>query len=89
MLVAGVLTVSAASINRLTTKAQVITNIDLLNIMTCNVRSLKHDKCLIELQNVLKDISWNIIGLAKERNVGEQTETRKLYISEKLAEHGE
>lgn len=45
--------------------------------MTCNGHSFKDDKRLIELENSLKDISWNIIGLAEERNQGEQSEERK------------
>lgn len=46
---------------------------NMLNIITHNVMILKSDERLLELDNTLTDIKWDIIGLSEVRRKGEET----------------
>lgn len=78
--------------NRQTTTANSIKDSDKLNILTYNVRTLLKDERLIELENALKDISWDILGLLEVRRVGEHSEERDdavfVHFGETSGQHG-
>ncbi|KAI5640839.1 craniofacial development protein 2-like [Phthorimaea operculella] len=56
-----------------TTQATVKTDSDLLNVLTYNVRTLISDERLLELEEALKYINWDIVGLSEVRRKGETT----------------
>ncbi|PZC76173.1 hypothetical protein B5X24_HaOG204917 [Helicoverpa armigera] len=72
----GVYNLRARSIPRQTTAANVLLDTDKLNVLTYNVRTLLNDERLVELENSLKDIRWDIVGLSEVRRGGEATEER-------------
>ncbi|PZC87102.1 hypothetical protein B5X24_HaOG201338 [Helicoverpa armigera] len=72
----GVYNLRARSIPRQTTAANVSLDTENLNVLTYNVRTLLKDERLVELENSLKDIRWDIIGLSEVRREGEKTEER-------------
>lgn len=51
-----------------------------INIATYNVRTLKDPERLVELENALQDIRWEIIGISEMRKMGENIEEHKNYI---------
>ncbi|PZC78256.1 hypothetical protein B5X24_HaOG202328 [Helicoverpa armigera] len=72
----GVYNLRAGSIPRQTTPANVSLDTESLNVLTYNVRTLLKNERLVELENSLKDIRWDIIGLSEVRRDGELTEER-------------
>lgn len=75
--VRDVMNLCARSIIRQTITAKTFTDFDILNVLTHNVRTLMKQERLIELENALKYISWDIIGLAEVRRQGKYTEERE------------
>lgn len=63
--------------SRQTTQARKKDTESLLNIITYNVRTLKSDERLLELDNALADIKWDIVGLSEVRRKGEVTLERE------------
>ena len=76
----GEMNLRARSINRQTTSAKVLRDSDILNVLTYNVRTLMTEERLIELENALRDIKWDIIGLAEVRRLGEHTVERGDFV---------
>lgn len=78
--------------NHQTTIASYVTDSDTLNILTYNIRMLMKDERLIELENALKDINWDIKGLSEVRRQGEHTEERDdaifFHFGETNGQHG-
>nr|XP_049696607.1 uncharacterized protein LOC126054557 [Helicoverpa armigera] len=72
----GVYNLRARSIPRQTTAANVLLDTDKLDVLTYNVRTLLKDERLVELENSLKEIRWDIVGLSELRREGEVTEER-------------
>lgn len=50
------------------------------NIATLNARSLKSQESLLELENALETIHWDILGLSEVRRAEERTEEHDKYI---------
>lgn len=48
-----------------------------LNICSMNVRTLKSEDRLIELEEALKHINWDILGLSEVRRLGEEVMERE------------
>ncbi|KAI5636907.1 craniofacial development protein 2-like [Phthorimaea operculella] len=80
------------STNRATTTANDKTDFGLLNILTYNVRTLMQEERLIELENALAEIKWDIIGLSEIRREGEDILEREncilCYKGEKSGTNG-
>jgi endonuclease/exonuclease/phosphatase family metal-dependent hydrolase len=51
-----------------------------LNILTYNIRTLRTEERLIELENSLKNINWDILGLSEVRRDGEDIVERENTI---------
>ncbi|XP_072375998.1 uncharacterized protein [Diabrotica undecimpunctata] len=51
---------------------QEIANTTRLNIATLNIRSLSKDEKVHELEEDIKDLKWDIIGLAEEKRKEEE-----------------
>ncbi|KAI5651324.1 craniofacial development protein 2-like [Phthorimaea operculella] len=62
----------AASLNRQTNMARKLDSDHKLNILTYNVRTLSSEERLIELENALENINWDIVGLSEVRREGEE-----------------
>ncbi|XP_047989820.1 uncharacterized protein LOC125229086 [Leguminivora glycinivorella] len=57
--------------NNITTQARK-TDSEMLNVLTYNVRTLKNEERLIELEHALKEVKWDVVGLSEVRRDGEQ-----------------
>lgn len=53
---------------------------DLFYILTYNIRSLVDKDRIIQLENYLKEIKWDILGLSEIKLYGQQIEQNKDYI---------
>ncbi|CAG4989662.1 unnamed protein product [Colias eurytheme] len=51
-----------------------------LHIATLNTRSLKSNECLIELEQALSNINWDILGVSDVRRSNENIEEHKEFI---------
>ena len=51
-----------------------------LNIGTLNTRTLKTQESLLELENALKALNWDILGLSEVRRADENIEVHDDYI---------
>ncbi|CAH2090572.1 unnamed protein product [Euphydryas editha] len=48
-----------------------------LTLVTHNVRTLRSDENIVELEAEMKSLQWNILGLSETRRQGEDTITLK------------
>lgn len=61
---------------RETTLASNINESKIFNVLTYNVRTLVSDEGLIDLENALKGLKWDIVVLAKARRLKEDNAKR-------------